>query len=174
MPTKIQPVVLEDVQIMFRNLAGLEGTYNRAGDRNFAVRLPAEIADKMEADGWNVKRKPPREEGDEPLAYISVSVSYKNQPPAIRLISSKGRTALPEDLVHIVDWVEIHHVDLTLNPYQWSVNGNTGVKAYLKNMFVILIEDPLEDKYSDLPELGAAPDMLAIEAGDDIIDAEEV
>ena len=43
-------------------------------------------------------------------------------------------------------------MDLTLNPYAWEVNGKTGVKAYLKSIFVTIVEDDLDRKYADVPD----------------------
>jgi hypothetical protein len=34
-----------------------------------------------------------------------------------------------------------------VRPYAWDVNGKTGVKAYLKTLFVTIDEDALELKY---------------------------
>lgn len=159
--------ILEDVQIAFRNFAGKEGQYNREGDRNFAVLLNPETAEAMVKDGWNVKYLKPREEGDTEQAYLSVAVNYKGpRPPRIVMITSKGRTPVPEEMVEVVDWVDIKQVDLILNPYSWSVNGKSGVKAYLKSLFVIIQEDYLELKYSDVPELGAGPDQVALESAE--------
>lgn len=165
--------ILEDVQIAFRNFAGKEGQYNREGDRNFAVLLDNDTADAMAKDGWNVKHLKPREEGEVEQAYISVSVNFKGpRPPRVVMITSKGRTPLPEELVEFLDYADIKTVDIILNPYNWSVSGKSGVKAYLKSMYVIIQEDYLELKYNQVPELGAAPEPLAIEGG--FVDAEIV
>ena len=145
-------VILEDVQIIFRNFAGREGKYNREGDRNFAVLLDDRIADDLEKLGWNVKWLQPREEGDRPQAYLSISVNYKGRPPRIVLVTSRGRTPLGEEEVEILDWADIFTTDLIIRPYEWVVGGKSGIKAYLQSMFVTIHEDPLELKYAKLDE----------------------
>lgn len=145
-------VVIENARIIFRNFAGKEGMYNREGDRNFSVLLPPEMATEMAADGWNIKTLKPREEGDEPTPYITVSVSFKVRPPRIVQITSRGRTDLGEDECELLDWVDIANVDLIVRPYEWVVNGKTGIKAYLKSIFVTINEDPLELKYADIEQ----------------------
>ena len=167
-------VLMEGVRIIFRNFAGKEGQYNREGDRNFAVLLDDDVAEAMAKDGWNVKWLKAREEGDTEQAYVSVSVNFRGRPPRVVMITSRGRTDLSEDLVEVLDWVDVRNVDLIVNPYEWAVNGKTGVKAYLKSIFVTIEEDALEKKYADVPEISFDGKPLQIEAGpnDDIVDAE--
>lgn len=145
-------VLMEGVRIIFRNFSGKEGQYNREGDRNFAVLLDEKIATVMAEDNWNVKwlRPRPEEEGEEPQAYLPVSVNFKGRPPRIVLITSRGRTNLGEDEVETLDWVDIVNVDLIVRPYEWTVNNKSGVKAYLQSIYVTIEEDPLEIKYSAL------------------------
>ena len=148
-------VLMEDVRIVFRNFEGKEGQYNKAGDRNFGVILPENVADAMNADGWNVKYLKPRDEdeGDEeqPTPWLPVAVNYdKGRPPKIVLITSRGRTNLDQDTVEMLDWADITHVDLIVRPYTWNVNGKGGVKAYLQSMYVTIEEDELERKYAEL------------------------
>lgn len=147
-------ILIEDARIIFRNFKGAEGKYNREGDRNFAVCLDDDIAQQLINDGWNVRFLQPRDEGDDPQAYIAVSVSYKGRPPRVVMISSAGRTEIDEESVEILDWVDIATVDIIIRPYNWQVNGKTGVKAYLKTLFVTINEDELELKYSSIPESG--------------------
>jgi hypothetical protein len=141
-------VTFENANIMFRNFEGKEGAYNRAGDRNFAVVLDSETADRMLSDGWNVKVLDPREEGDSPTPYIPVSVRFDIMPPNIYMITSSGRVRMGEDTVMMLDWANIENVDLIIRAYNWEVNGKSGVKAYLKSMYVTIEEDELEKKYA--------------------------
>jgi hypothetical protein len=157
-------IMVEDARIVFRNFAGAERMYNPAGRRNFGLLLDPELADQLHHDGWAVKQLKPREEGDEPQAYLQVAVSFKGRPPTIVLISSRGRTTLGEDECAILDWVDIANVDLIVRPYEWEVNNKSGIKAYLKSIYVTIHEDALQLKYRDVPEIGA-PEVPAIEAG---------
>ena len=164
---QLKPVVMEGARIAFRNFSGKEGKYNAAGQRNFAVFLDPQLAQDMASDGWNVKQLKPREEGDVPQDYLNVKVSYRGRPPRVVMVTSKGKTDLDEDSVMVLDWVEIANVDLILNPYHWDVSGNQGITAYVKSIFVTIVEDFLEQKYADVPEnrIEAAPERLQIESG---------
>lgn len=129
---------------------GKEGQYNRAGDRNFAVIIPDDkLAKDMLKDGWNVRYLEPREEGDEPTPYISVAVNFNNRPPRIVMLTSRARTNLTEDTVEVLDWANIQSVDVICRAYEWTVNGKSGIKAYLQSLFVTIEEDYLERKYAD-------------------------
>lgn len=153
MPVNDGTLVMEDARIIFRNFQGKEGQYNREGDRNFCVLLDHKTADDMAADGWNIKTLKPREEGDEPQPYIQVSVNFKGRPPRIVMVTSRGRTDLGEDECEFLDWADIRSVDLIIRPYEWTVNGKTGIKAYLKSIFVTIEEDYLELKYAELDQV---------------------
>lgn len=146
-------VLMEDVRIIFRNFAGKEGQYNREGDRNFGVLLDVDVAERMAADGWNIKFLKPRDDEEIGQPWLPVSVGYKVYPPTVVMITSRGRTKLSERELEILDWADIKMVDLMVRPYSWAVSGKQGVKAYLKSIFVTIDEDPLMLKYSDLEEL---------------------
>lgn len=144
---QLKTFMVEDAEIVLRNFAGAEGQYNRAGDRNFGVLLDPETAEQMIEDGWNVKFFKVRDEGDEAQAWLPVAVNFKNKPPRVVLIATNSRTQLDEKSVEVLDWADIKTVDLFCNGSEWNVNGKSGVKAYLKTMFVTIREDPLEMKY---------------------------
>lgn len=144
-------ITLEDVQILFRNFEGRETEFNSPGNRNFCVLLSDEAAQLMQRDGWNVKMLKPREEGDDPRPYLQVAVGFKIRPPRMVMINSvsKRRTVLDEETCELLDWADILTTDLTIRARPWSVRGNSGVKAYLKTLFVIIDEDYLELKYAE-------------------------
>lgn len=150
---------IEGARIGFRNFSGEEGRFNPKGRRNFCVFLEEDIAKDMENEGWNIKWLQPREEGDEPQAYIQVKVVFGKIPPKIVVVTSRGKSRLDADTVNILDWAEIENVDLVIRPYNWEVNGNAGVSAYLKTMYVTLREDEFESKYYDVPDSAASAIM---------------
>lgn len=165
-PRKDPNVLVENARIVFRNFEGKEGRFNVKGDRNFALLLDRELADIMLEDGWNVKELQPRNPEDDIQPFIKVSVSYKNIPPRIFLITSHGKRELTEDTINILDWAEIENVDLVIRPYNWEISGKTGTKAYVKQLYVTIVEDKLENKYWEVPDsahnaIGLEPDEEA-------------
>lgn len=145
-------IVIENAKIAFRNFSGKEGKFNPEGRRNFCAFLDPEIGEQLQQEGWNVRWLEPRDEGDIRQPYLQVAVSYENIPPKILLISSRGRTLLDDKSVDILDWAEIDTVDLVIRPYNWDVNGKQGVKAYVKSMYVTIVEDEFEKKYLNVPD----------------------
>ena len=153
MAKEMDDAKLEGVRIIFRNFAGAERPMNAKGKRNCSIVLPLDTAEAMQADGWNVKIRPPRDEEGDALIHLPVKINFAGRPPAIYLITSRGRTRLTEDTVEILDYADIANVDVIVHPYPYDVNGSQGISAYVKTMFVTINEDDLEKKYADVADV---------------------
>lgn len=140
-------LLLEDAKIIFRNFSGEETKFNPKGKRNFCVVLPSRVmAEDLQNRGWNIKYF--KNDDDMPDGFLHVTVSYDNYPPNIVLISSIGQKKLKENEIDILDWIDIEKVDLIIRPYSWSVNNSSGIKAYVKTMYITIYEDELMIKYN--------------------------
>lgn len=153
---KMKNLSIENASIQWRNFKGAEKKYNPAGNRNFVVFLDPGEADALRELGWNVKETKPRD-GYDIQNYLPVKVKFGYRPPNIWLITSKNKTKLDEDSVDILDYAELEKVDLVLTPYEYDVNGHTGVAAYLKAMYATIAEDEFADKY-DVDNYGGNTD----------------
>ena len=146
-------VQIDNARIIYRNFAGAPSKFNREGDRNFAVVIEdQDIAEALTEKGWNVKIKPPREEGDEPFMFLPVKVKFNDIGPRLYLQNSLGgrnRVTLDEDTVGILDNVDITNVDLDIRPYDWDVQGKTGRTAYLQSICVTQEVDRFLDRYAE-------------------------
>lgn len=145
-------IVIENARLIFKNFSGEESRFNRGGNRNFCVILDPAVAEDLVQDGWNIKYLRPREEDEEPTPYIQVTVAFGNIPPKVTMIAGKTKTPLDEDSIGTLDYAEIANVDLIIRPYNWEVNGKTGVKAYLKTMYVTIEQDIFAGKYDCLDD----------------------
>ena len=141
---------IDNARIIYRNFSGEGSKFNREGDRNFAVIIPKqEIADALIAEGWNVKIKPPREDGDDPFMYLPVKVKFNERGPHVYLKTGKRSNKLDEDSIACLDSIDILKVDLDVRPYDWDVNGKQGRTAYLQGMDVVQDCDRFAARYAE-------------------------
>ena len=124
---------IDDARIIFRNFAGRGSSYNREGDRDFSVVIDDEdIAEALEKEGWNVKRKPPRNEGDDEFIFLKCKVKFNDYGPRIFVVSGDNRVELDEESASQLDSIDILTCNMDIRPYDWDVNGKQGKTAYLQ------------------------------------------
>lgn len=152
MPVNDRVINFENCQIIHRNFAGeVDPNYNKNGDREFSLILQPEMADQLQADGWNVKRKRPINDPQAPeLIYTSIKVAFGKFPPRIYMVCGENLQTLTEAELHILDNADIIKCDLTINPYHWTRQRESGVKGYLKIGYFTIREEPFAEKYKHL------------------------
>lgn len=141
---------IDDARIIYRNFSGAPSKFNREGDRNFAIVIPdIESKDALVSEGWNVKVKPPREEGGTPFMYLPVKIKFNDRGPSVYLSTGKKMTRLDENTISCLDDVDILSVDLDIRPYDWDINGKTGRTAYLQSIKVTQEIDRFASRFEE-------------------------
>jgi len=152
---------LEGVKIIFKNFRGEKGQFNEAGNRNFSVLIDdLELAGNLIVYGWALKPLMSEEEGVVDAYHLPVKVNYASRfPPRIYKVTMSTNRQLPldEKTIDMLDYLPIDYVDIILNPYEWEVRGETGVKAYLQTMYVVIEEDELDIKWANLAPFDPDP-----------------
>lgn len=146
---------INDARILWPNFAGKPTIFNpEGGKREFNLVIPdQEIADALinnkskYGDGWNVKVKPPREEGGEPLMYLPVKVKFNQRGPSVYLDTGKNRVRLTEETVGCLDVIDIIKVDLDIRPYDSEKGRSTYRTAYLSSMCVYQRPDRFMERF---------------------------
>ena len=141
---------IDDARLVYRNFEGRGSQFNREGDRNFAVVIDTEEAkDTLINEGWNVKIKDARDDGDVPFMYLPVKVKFNERGPLVYLQSGRNRTNLNEDTVKLLDSIDILGVDLDIRPYNWEVGGKSGRTAYLQSICVTQDVDRFAQRFAE-------------------------
>lgn len=150
-------VQIDGARIIYRNFSGRGTQYNREGDRNFCLVIDdQDIADRLIEEGFNVKIRPPREEGEQSFMYLKVNVKYhpktsdlaRLNPKAV-LVTGRNRNALDEESICCLDGIDILNVDLDISGSNWEVNGRSGRSAYLSQIYVTQEVDRFAARYAE-------------------------
>lgn len=140
----------KNAAIRFQNFSGRAEKYNTEGNRKFELVLTPEEADMLAEEGCTIRKWKKNE--DEIIYTIKVKVVFNNPfnpDPTIYMLTSRGATKIDESIVSELDRAEIANIDLTIILAKWNTNGKSGSTAYLRSMYVTLVEDELENEYYD-------------------------
>ena len=146
---------IDDARIIYRNFAGAASKFNREGDRNFSIVIPdQEMADALVNEGWNVKIKAPREDGDVPFMTLPVKVKFNDRGPNVYLQTGNRMNRLNEDSIACLDQIDIVSVDLDVRPYDWVLYEGTkdekrGRSAYLQSIKVVQDVDRFASSFAE-------------------------
>lgn len=141
-------LVVENARIIFRNFSGAPSQYNTTGKRTFSIVLDEDVAKKLKDDGWNVKPLKARDPEDPQEYQLPVEVKYAKYPPKIFMVNGRSKTLLTEETVGNLDYLDIENIDIVVNPSEWEFGGKSGVKAYVKEMYVVVATDYFANKYN--------------------------
>ena len=142
-------ITIEGARIIFRDFSGEKNRYNN--DRTFTLALDDILAERLKADGWPVRYLEPRNEEETATPILNVKVYFGKVPPQIVMITNGVKKDIDESNVNILDWANFENVDVKIRPFNYDFNGHTGIKAYLKSLWVTVAEDDLEAKYKNYP-----------------------
>ena len=155
---------IDKARICFRNFAGRGDQFNAPGKRNFCLVIDdEEIAQALARDlneygvGWNVKIRPPREEGDIPFMYLKVNVAFgERSAPAVYLKSGRATNQLSESEIGMLDDIRIASVDLDIRPFDGETRGGPFRSAYLQSIWVTqdLSGDRFASRYAEMNDDG--------------------
>ena len=145
---------IEGAKIIFRNFAGTRFNDHK---RTFSVVLNDDDAEALRKEGWNIKQFESRD--GEIINHLPCEIRFQSNPefehfnPAIWWITSGNRVKLSEKAIGSLDNAEINNVDLVIRPYDYSKkfkikDGEPFIKAQVKSMYVTVVEDEVDAKYS--------------------------
>lgn len=147
---RIPNLEIEGARIVYRNFSGKPSKFNNEGDRNFCVIIDDPVQfENLQADGWNVKCNNPDDE-EKSMMYMKVKVNLESYaPPRIKMIIGEKSVSIDENNIELLDGADIAYCDMVISPYQWEMNGNSGISAYLKELYVICNTSKIGEKYAD-------------------------
>lgn len=143
---------LSNRSIIYRNFAGRKEQYNPNGQRKFTVVINPDDAQMLASNGWNVKIRPPKNEGDDPFCTLEVKIRLDLDwaKPKIKQFSRTGVVGITEDNIANFDQAEFEKVDIVLRQYVWTnMKGETGVSAQLSEMNAKLAQGVLDAKWAE-------------------------
>ena len=118
----------------FKNFSGKQTEFSREGERYVNVKILSESVEELASQGWNIRSKPPKEEGDEPLYYLKVNIRFladggKKDPKIYKGTNPDNMRRVSVRNVGDLDRDELLKVDMVINPSYWKRSNGEGISA---------------------------------------------
>lgn len=160
MSDNTQPGWIEDIEIEnanvkwgFSHFDGKADTFNDEGDHNFTLVIPEEHAKQLMDEGWNIRTLEGREEGDPPEYTLKVKISYRFEAPKVYIIKGKRKFRADESDLQDIKRTTCEQLDVIITPSRWVHGRDTGITAYVKEMYAKVKESRFSAHYSDYEEV---------------------
>lgn len=149
-------VVVKNACIMFTNFAGEKDRFNM-GKPQFNLVLTEEAARDLQADGWNVRIMPAREEGESPTYMTNINVAFSSdgrRNPTIKLYSSlDGKRVcrrLSAETIGVLDDIRLERINLRIGSFNYDGDKYT-MKGYLHELQAVqkAEQTSFDDDYAD-------------------------
>lgn len=138
-----------NIKWAFSHFDGRQDTFNDEGQHNFQVIIDEEHAKDLMAEGWPIKVKDGREEGDPPEYLLKVNISYRFEAPQIYLIKGNRKYRADESDLSDIKRATCEQIDVIIQPSPWVHGRESGISAYAKEMYVKIKESRFGAAYAD-------------------------
>ena len=157
---------VESPEIFMINFAGRKTDSNPNGHRQFSLKLPSiEYAEQMKEEGWSVWYTKESERYGDATPCITVEMRWQSNPelkwlnPKIYKCTRKNPngTLIPEELIDELENDEIEDIVLDIRLRYWTINGKSGIKAYVDSMWLKIEDDDPSGKFWGYDEVEELP-----------------
>lgn len=147
----IDDLEIENAKIKW-NWSNFDGNDNLSGpgNYNFTIILDPEQAQVLADMGWNVKRHAGLEEGDPDEFTLKANISYRFEAPKVYMIKGerKFRVHEAQELADIRR-DSLEQLDVILSPSPWKRGIESGITAYVKELYAKVRQSRFSERYSD-------------------------
>lgn len=150
-------IIFEDAKVIFPNFGGLEGRYNRAGNRCFSVMVTdqngnpdTELAMQLKDEGWNIKERIVDGEptGEYYINGVNINYNFYIKPKIVYVTTDSNgvehetevtEEVLDNGIAEQLDGRGAERYDISIRPRKWERQDGTfgGIKGYVDEMLIV-------------------------------------
>lgn len=155
---RVNDINITDGIIAYHNFSGRPTDWKpEGGERTVTFVIPDDIAQNLINDGWNIRLQMPKDNERDPRYLLDCKIKYRTRngtprDPKIFIIRDDGYIHVTEDMVDTLDRADIVHVDAVIGPFFWEFGGRSGITACVNSMYLMVKENPIDEKYRKMIE----------------------